>query len=95
MIPVVVGVESVEQYRISLTFADGVYGIVDVSQLVEFVGVFAQLRDPSHFRLAHVDEDSGTVAWPGGADIDPLVLYAHVKGIDVSHLIAAEPQISS
>lgn len=94
MIPVVVDVEHVGPYRLRLTFADGVHGEVDISRLVRFEGVFASLRDPAEFRKAHVDEDSGTVAWPGGADIDPLMLYATIKRVDPSHLIAAKASVS-
>jgi hypothetical protein len=53
--------------------------------------VFEPLRDLSVFRQVRVDADLGTVAWPGGADLDPLVLYARVKGIDVASLLAESP----
>lgn len=94
MVPVVVALEHVEQHRIRVRFADGLEGEVDVAELVDFVGVFADLRDPASFRLAFVDEDSGTVAWPGGADIDPLVLYATVKRIDPARFVAAMEHVS-
>jgi hypothetical protein len=31
-------------------------------------------RDPDFFRAVAVDGETGTIAWPNGADIDPLVL---------------------
>lgn len=74
-----------------LTFDDGTQGQVDVSDLVSFVGVFEPLRDPSVFRQARVDADVGTVAWPNGADLDPLVLYAKIKDVDVAALLAESP----
>ncbi len=73
MIPEVVSVESKEGYRLHLEFDDGTVGEVDVAALVPFDGVFEPLRDPAEFRKVRVDSESGTVAWPNGADLDPLV----------------------
>ena len=56
--------------------------------LVRFVGVFEPLRDPTEFRSVRVDPESGTIAWPTGADIDPIVLYANVRGVDVEDLLS-------
>ena len=36
--------------------------------------------DSSTFDQVYVDADLGTVAWPGGADIDPDVLYSAATG---------------
>jgi hypothetical protein len=55
-------------------------GEVDVSELVQFTGVFEPLRDPDTFAEVKVDPDLGTVCWPTGADLDPLVLYSKVTG---------------
>jgi hypothetical protein len=90
MIPDVVSVEPTAAYRIRLTFDDGTVGEVDVAALVRFVGVFEPLHDPAEFRKVHVDAESGTVAWPNGADLDPLVLYAKAKGMEVDELLAAK-----
>jgi hypothetical protein len=87
MIPVVVSVEPTERFRLRLTFDDGTVGEVEVGELVRFVGVFAPLRDRAEFRKVYVDAESGTVAWPNGADIDPLVLYSKVKGVAVDKLL--------
>ena len=37
--------------------------------------VFAPLADPDFFARVRVDDDLGTVVWPNGADLDPLVLH--------------------
>jgi len=38
--------------------------------------VFATvLADPEFFAQVRVDDELGTVAWPNGADLDPLVLH--------------------
>ena len=62
-------------YRLALRFEDGVEGVIDVTQCVPFVGVFASLRDPAKFSEVTVDPELGTVVWPSGADLAPDVLY--------------------
>jgi hypothetical protein len=37
--------------------------------------VFEPLRDRSEFAKVEIDEESGTVRWPTGADLDPIVIY--------------------
>jgi len=73
-------VKAVGGYRLRLCFEDGVSGEVDVSEMVEFRGVFAPLRDETEFARVSVDRNSGTIVWPNGADLDPDVLYAAVSG---------------
>lgn len=67
-------------YQLRLPFEDGVTGVVDVTKLVEFHGVFAPLAEKAEFDRVRVEPDLGTVAWPGGADLDPDVLYALAMG---------------
>jgi hypothetical protein len=75
MIQELIMVEVTGSHRLRLRFADGVEGELDVSKLVPFDGVFAPLRDPAEFRKARLDAELGTVVWPSGADLDPIVLY--------------------
>lgn len=89
MIPAITSVEPRNGHRLHLVFDDGTRGEVDVAELVPFRGVFAPLENSTEFRRVRVDPDSGTVAWPNGADLDPLILYAKIKGIDVEELLDA------
>jgi hypothetical protein len=41
--------------------------------------VFAHARTPEDFAEARVDAASGTVSWPGGADLAPDALYERVR----------------
>lgn len=41
--------------------------------------VFATARTPEGFAQVAVDAESGTVTWPGGADLAPDTLYVRVK----------------
>ncbi len=80
MLKDVIAVTPLEPYRMRVRFEDGVEGIVDVAAAVTFSGVFEPLRDPAQFNQAAVNPDTGAVCWPGGADLDPDVLYAAVTG---------------
>ncbi len=80
MLPNVVDVAQTGPYRLRLRFDDGAEGEVDVKEAVSFVGVFAALSDPEFFSKVRVDAEAGTIVWPNGADLDPLVLHSRVTG---------------
>ncbi len=60
---------------VRVMFADGEVRDVDITPLLD-TEVFAPLRDPKAFEQVAVDDETGTIAWPGGADLDPAVIYA-------------------
>jgi hypothetical protein len=71
-IPKVAAVEVRPPYGLRLTFDDGVTRDVDLAD--ELWGpMFEPLRDPAFF--ARVAVEHGTVVWPNGVDLDPLVLH--------------------
>jgi hypothetical protein len=72
-LPRVIAVRPLRGRVIEVSFDDGVVRRHDVSHLN--AGVFAQLRDDAFFRRVFVDEELGTVSWPGELDLDPLVLH--------------------
>lgn len=76
----IVEVRPLGGYRVHLRFADGVEGDLDLGELIRFEGVFTPLRDPARFAEVRVHPELGTLVWPGGADLDPDVLYAKVSG---------------
>jgi hypothetical protein len=76
-------VEARQGYRIWIRFADGVEGEVDLSDLVGH-GVFQAWKDPSEFQQVFIDEESGTVAWPGGIDLAPGALHRDVAAVKTS-----------
>ncbi len=85
-LPCVVEARVVGDHRLFLRFEDGVRGTIDLSGL-RFRGVFESLADPKEFAKVTVDRDAGTVTWPAGADIDPIVLHSAITGepIDTGH----------
>lgn len=76
-VEVVAGVRLLGDHRLAVSFHDGVRREIDLGpMLAGQVGeVVKPLRDPEFFATVAVDEDSGTIAWPNGADIAPDVLY--------------------
>jgi Protein of unknown function (DUF2442) len=64
--------------RLRLTFADGLAGDVDVLDRMHGP-VFAHARTPEGFAEVLVDTETGTVCWPGGADLAPDTLYERVR----------------
>lgn len=93
MIPDVVAVTSVGPHRLHLEFSDGVKGELDFSDVIMFEGVFAPLRDPAVFALARVDPEAGTVVWPNGVDLDPLVLHSRVTGKPITFDVPAADRL--
>ena len=80
MLPNVVSVSQTGPYRLRLRFDDGAEGEIDIKEMTTFEGVFEPLSDPSFFSRVSVDQEAGTIVWPNGADLDPLVLHSKVTG---------------
>ncbi len=68
-------VEPLAERWLRLTFADGAVHEVDLADVLQAGGVFAQIRDDRDvFEAVTVDREFGTVMWPGDVDLDPDVL---------------------
>ena len=76
--PDIIEVEVVRHGVLLLTFADQTTGEVEVLDRMRGP-VFEQARTPEGFALARVDPETGTVVWPGGADLAPDTLYERVR----------------
>lgn len=64
----------VKDYELRIEFTNGVAKDVDLRN--ELYGpVFEPLRDPELFRQVRLNEETGTVEWPNGADFAPEFLY--------------------
>ncbi|MGH2874076.1 MAG: DUF2442 domain-containing protein [Solirubrobacteraceae bacterium] len=72
-----------------LTFADGLSAEVNVLDRMRGP-VFAEARTHEGFAKVVVDPETGTVVWPGGADLAPDTLYVRaLTGAWPGHSIAA------
>lgn len=76
--PDIAAAEVVRRGVLRLTFADGLTGEVDVLDRM-WGPVFERSRTKSGFEKVRVDEEMGTVVWPGGADLAPDTLYERVR----------------
>lgn len=83
MLKDIVEVKPLPKFRLQLRFEDGVEGVVDVTTMIKFTGVFEPLQDPAHFAKVKINQDVGTICWPNGADLDPDVLYSIVSGQEI------------
>ena len=90
-LPDVIAATPLAEYKLHLCFDDGVEGDVDISKIVPFDGVFAPLRELAVFRSVTVNPELGTIVWPGGADIDPLVLHSTITGEPIRWAQEVEP----
>ena len=72
-------VSALPEWRLAVTFNDGLTGIVDLAGLVNAAdaGVFEPLRDAGFF--ARVSLDCGAATWPNGADLAPDAMYKAIR----------------
>lgn len=76
MLQDIVAVEARDNYQLFIRFEDGAEGIIDISKLIKFTGVFEPLRNQEYFANVELNHEVGTVQWQSGTDLDPDVLYA-------------------
>ncbi len=76
--PDITNARAVRHGVLALTFADGLQGEVAVLERMRG-SVFDQARTPEGFTKVQVDGETGTVTWPGGADLAPDTLYERVR----------------
>jgi len=72
---IITSVKPLFDYNVRISFNTGEDKVVDLSPLLHGP-IFEKIsQDPAYFRTVQVDEESGTIGWDNGADIDPYVLY--------------------
>jgi Protein of unknown function (DUF2442) len=74
MSPKLKNAKHLEDYKIHISFDDGVEGNIDLEH--ELWGeVFEPLKDISVFKSFRVNSELNTIVWPNGADFAPEYLY--------------------
>lgn len=76
----VIEAEYLADYKILITFNNGVRKIVDMEQDL-WGRMFEPLKDKNMFKQFRVDKDIHTIVWPNGADFSPDSLYEIGKPI--------------
>ena len=83
------------KHTVRIMFADGEVRDVDITPLLD-TPAFSPLRDPATFAQVKVDEDTGTISWPGDIDLDPDVIYAALDiGPDTALIHVLAPSIAA
>jgi len=80
-LPSVTHAEYRGDYRIHLTFNDGLASTVDFSEWL-YGPIFEPLKDTDRFQRFFID--GGTVSWPNGADIAPETLYERAQSSEAA-----------
>jgi hypothetical protein len=75
----IVYAKPLSNYRLEVTFNDGVSGIFPVEPKRRG-GVFLKLLDERVFNAVTINPDFGCVEWAGGVDLDPEVMHRAVTG---------------
>ena len=66
--------EYIEEYRILITFNNGVSGVVDLKDAL-WGAMFEKLKDYNIFRTFEVSDVVHTIRWENDADLAPEYLY--------------------
>jgi len=78
MLDRIVAARALPAYQVWMRFEDGLEGELSLAHLVGR-GVFASWLDEREFRKMFIDEESGTIAWPGGVDLAPDALHRRLS----------------
>jgi Protein of unknown function (DUF2442) len=93
--PEMVAVIARPAHTVRIVFADGEVRDVDITPLLD-TPAFSPLRDPALFEQVKVDEQTGTIVWPGDVDLDPDVIYAALDlGPDKARIYVLAPDVAA
>ena len=83
-------VEPQANYTLFLHFSNGDQGMLWLADHLKFVGYFAPLASPEFFEEVYLDH--GTLCWPGGIDLDPIVVHAWTMAVPLA--LASAPVLT-
>lgn len=93
--PEMVAVIARPAHTVRIVFADGEVRDVDITPLLA-TPAFSPLRDPAMFEQVKVDEQTGTIAWPGDIDLDADVIYEALDlGPDKARVYVLAPSVAA
>jgi hypothetical protein len=82
-----VNVMPLSGYKVRVTYADGVTGVIDLSDIAG-VGVFGPLKDETFFKKVYVG-DHGQIAWSDEIEICPDAAYLEATRKNSSEAVHA------
>jgi hypothetical protein len=93
--PQMVAVIARREHTVRIVFADGEVRDVDITPLLDSPA-FSPLRDPALFEQVKIDDQTGTITWPGDVDLDPDVIYAALDlGPDKARIYVLAPTVAA
>jgi hypothetical protein len=93
--PEMVAVIARPEHTVRIVFADGEVRDVDITPLLD-TPAFSPLRDRALFDQVKIDEQTGTITWPGDVDLDPEVIYAALDlGPDKARIYVLAPSVAA
>lgn len=76
MLKDIIEAKVVSNYILFIRFEEGVEGVIDISKIIPFEGIFDKFKDLRYFATVKVSKELGTVIWDNGADLSPDYLYS-------------------
>jgi hypothetical protein len=90
MIPRIVDVEPLPDFKLKLRFATGEWRQFNLAPWLDR-GLFKEIKDsPALYNAVGISFH--TLAWPNGADLDPELLYEASVPLDVPATLASEDE---
>jgi hypothetical protein len=86
MLKDIIEVKPLNNYQLYLKFEDNEEGIINLEEIIKFVGIFQPLKDLDFFKTVKINPDWGTIYWENGADLDPDVLYSLITNQSLNDL---------
>jgi hypothetical protein len=77
----VTGFQIVDDYTLQIDFDDRTKRLINFQPIL-FGPLFGPLCDLDLFNQVKLNQDIGTLTWPTGADIDPIVLHDWPEHVD-------------
>ena len=81
MIPDVVDIKILPDYKLKVTLSNGKAGIFDVTPYLDR-GIFTELKDYVYFKRARIE--FGTVVWPNEQDFSPETIEIKMEEIELN-----------
>jgi len=89
----VINAKYLGDYRLEITFKNGISGSVDFAKFIEKGGVFSKLAKLDYFKKYKINNELGVITWGKYLDIAPETLYAelvegksYIKGPDFTEI---------
>lgn len=81
LIPQVTKVTPLANFALEVVFDTGEQGRLNLQQRLSFTGYFAALAQSEFFKQVYVEH--GTLCWPNGIDLDPVVVHAATTDVPI------------